>query len=913
MRFSKYILINIIILSVFNSCSNRNKKQVNNDDVLSGNMKLRTEWELNRLVDPLTGKLPPNIAALELDFVKKITNDEQIKGYRAAMWTHRGPYLIGGRTRAFAIDVNDTNILLAGGVSGGIWRSINGGKNWTKVTLPDQLHSVSCIAQDIRKGKSNIWYYGTGEAYGNSAYASGAYFYGNGIYKSTDNGLSWHQLSSTNGNDITDFDPWDLIWNICTDPSNDTQDVVYSAALRRIYKSVDGGNSWELKLGGVYGSYFTDVAVSSKGVVYATMSSEGDKPGIFRSSDGNTFVNILPSDTFPKEFNRIVIGIDPNNSNIVYFLAHTPGYGKKTLRSQGEEDWNSLWKYHYLSGDGTGSGGYWENLNANIPSDGTRNFDNFSAQGGYNMAISVLPGNSKIIFIAGTNIYRSTDGFTSDSNIVQMGGYAVHTKRPNWSVYLNHHPDQHVIFYHPSNPKQLFNGNDGGIFKTYNCLDDTVKWVSLNNGYLTTQLYTAAIEENAKSDVIITGLQDNGNLFVNSKDPEAMWEIPYNADGSFGAIAKNKDFYIMSIQLGRIRKLKLDNNGKVLEFTRIDPMGAKDYMFINPLVLDPNNNNLLYVAEGSKVWRNDSVSYIPYISGYDSIKTGWKRFSDTVEFPNRSISALAVSTNNPANRLYAGTNKSVLYRIDNADKGDPELKRITSLTNAGNISCIAVDPRNADHVLVVFSNYKVYSLFYSSNGGTSWSRVAGNLEDNPDGSGNGPSLRWASILPLKNGKTLYFIGSSMGLFATDTLLETATNWVNIGAKTIGNVVIDMVKTRQTDGLVVVATHGNGVYSTYVNSVEELLGTKEEKIFMSEDVKVFPNPASNKVTVAIRQLSEQAVVSVYTMKGQCVFATVLQKSENPVYFNIDIKDFKTGLYFIQVNENGKKETITFIKS
>ena len=112
-------------------------------------------------------------------------------------WTSRGPYNVGGRTRGLVIDVANPNIYIAGGVSGGIWRSEDGGDTWEKMTKSHQLHSVTTIAQDPREGYTHIWYAGTGEVRGNSAGASGAPYRGDGIYKSTDNGLTWELLAST--------------------------------------------------------------------------------------------------------------------------------------------------------------------------------------------------------------------------------------------------------------------------------------------------------------------------------------------------------------------------------------------------------------------------------------------------------------------------------------------------------------------------------------------------------------------------------------------------------------------------------------------------------------------------------------------------------------------------------------------
>src|SRR6185312_16021481 len=102
--------------------------------------------------------------------------------------------------------------------SGGMWRSTDQGLSWTSITPPNQYKSVSCLSQDTRTGHTNVWYYGTGEAFGASASATGAYYLGNGIYKSTDGGLTWTVLSATAGTSLTALDTWgDLIWNLVTD------------------------------------------------------------------------------------------------------------------------------------------------------------------------------------------------------------------------------------------------------------------------------------------------------------------------------------------------------------------------------------------------------------------------------------------------------------------------------------------------------------------------------------------------------------------------------------------------------------------------------------------------------------------------------------------------------------------------
>ncbi len=477
----KYILLLILAPITLVIIFKTNNHQQNNliDDAPYYNLQSRISWETNRLIDPATGEIPHNIKQKELEFAQSLPKANTF--FRETNWIHQGPFNVGGRTRGGVIDVSNENRIFAGGVSGGIWLSENSGNSWKIITKPNELHSVSCLIQDQRKGKSHIWYYGTGEPYGNSASGPGAYFAGNGIYKSVDGGLTWTNLPSTSSGTVAFDRLWDVIWNIAIDESIDSADVLYAATLGAIYKSIDGGVSWNRVLGGSTSNfaYFTNVLVTTNGIKYAALSKDGPDNGIWRSIDGDNWTNITP-DSFPEDYDRIVMDFNPLNENNVYFLAHTPEFGKLGLGYKGTEDWNSLWKYDFIRANGNDSNGIWTNLSNNIPAKAKKGFDDFNAQGSYNLVIKFKPDDSNTIFIAGTNIYRSTDAFRSSNNTTQIGGYGVGTKRPNWSVYPNHHPDQHELQFLPSNNKVLINFNDGGVFRTEDCTDKNFKWTSIN-------------------------------------------------------------------------------------------------------------------------------------------------------------------------------------------------------------------------------------------------------------------------------------------------------------------------------------------------------------------------------------------------------------------------------------------------
>ena len=780
----------------------------------------RWKYEFKRLRDPATGRIPEDVREKEVAFASTLPTKEAMLLTKRAQsqrtyagqllsWSARGPYNVGGRTRALAIDASNETIMLAGGASGGMWRSTNGGSTWTRTTsLAFITQSVTCLAQDTRSGKTGTWYYGTGEFSGGSARGGGddASYSGDGIYKSSNGGLTWNILSVTSSGRPQQFDNFfDYIWNIAIDPSNSVQDEVYAATYGVVWRSTNGGTTWTVARGTQSSPFssLVDVAVTSSGVVYATLSSGGSHQGIWRSTDGAAWTQITPTG-WPSSYRRIVIGTASSNQNVVYFLAETPSSGANN---------HSLWKYTYQSGDGSGSGGQWVDLSANIPMFGDP-VGNFDSQNSYDLVIKVKPDNENVVVIGGTNLYRSTDGFATRGNTDWIGGYATAN---NISQYANQHPDQHSFVFLPSNPNVAFSGHDGGVSKTTNILSSQVTWSSLNNGYYTTQFYTIAVDHGTSgNNILIGGLQDNGTWFSNTASSTNAWAEVGSGDGSFCGIADGRSFYLYSVQNGKMYRSILNDNGVESSWTRVDPTGATGYLFINPFVLDPNDSKVIYVAGGDRLWRNSDITAIPAFSNNTS-SVNWTQLSNST-VPGATVTALGISKVT-ANRLYYGTDNGGVYRLDGANSGDPSPVDVGTgkgLPSGAYVSCIAVDPTDFDRAMIVFSNYNVQSLFFTTNGGTNWSAVAGNLEQLADGTGNGPSCRWASILPV-GGTTTYFVGTSTGLYSTSTLNGSSTVWSQEGATTIGSVVVDMIVSRQADGLVVAATHANGAFSATVGA------------------------------------------------------------------------------------------------
>ena len=717
MKYQLYHIL-LIILALGFSLSISKAQDKHRFIIQEGNPQERLEYEQNLIIDPITGEVPDNIRKKELKFARKINRKTRRlqRVTKTNSWEHRGPFNVGGRTRALALDIDDENIILAAGVSGGLWRSTNGGSTWTRVSNIGDIQSVTCIVQDPRPGFRNIWYYGTGELSGNSANAANrsAIFRGNGIFKSTNGGVTWSQLNTTASIPQLFSSLFQFNWNLAIHP---TTGDLYVANVGGIYRSANGGDSFEVVLdGGVVDE--TDIQISDNGTLYATIGSTADRnEGIWRSETGNLgeWTNIGASFTdLPNDFRRIVIGIDPSNDDIVYFLAVARGAssGVKDIRTTDDDatarNFIGLWRYEHSTG--------WENRSENLPGNSTHtdapfngSIGSFNAQGGYNLVVKVHPNNPDVVFIGGTNLYRSDDGFASDSMRHWVGGYATVN---DVSLYPNQHPDQHNLVFYPSNPNRMLSGNDGGVFRTENNLatdnDNTpVNWTSLNSGYLTTQSYAIAIDPiTPKSNLLLSGFQDNSTWRTTSANSTEPWEDVFGGDGAYCAIAEGGRRQYYSSQGGRVAQFNLNQSGNTINARIVDPRDLlsanANILFINPFILDPNQDKIMYYIADDRIYRNVDLT-APVLE--------WDEMSRTAINSGR-ISALALSTNNPANRLYYGTSAGQIFKLDNANNSSDKqiLEEISVPGQVGYVSSLAVDPFMADKVIVAYSNYNYTQL-----------------------------------------------------------------------------------------------------------------------------------------------------------------------------------------------------------
>ncbi|MDJ0645187.1 MAG: T9SS type A sorting domain-containing protein [Flavobacteriaceae bacterium] len=747
----------------------------------------RLKFDFERLRNPFTNEIPKNIRELELAFSK---SSPVMKSTGKSTWRNRGPYNVGGRTRALAIDRNNENIILAGGVSGGLWKSTDAGQTWTKTTSSRQSPSITCIVQDPRPGKSHVWYYGSGERFGNSASGGGAFFTGSGIYKSSNGGDSWRLLSSTSDNSVTSISPFDIINTIDINPLNGH---IYVGTFNGVHRSKDKGRSFEEVLVGGFDNW-CEVIVTPSGKIYAAIEFFGtENYGLFVSDDGDNWTRL--SDTSPFIFNgRTVMTYDPSDDNIIYFFAE-----------------NLIGFPYLLRYDAAAApGSQWTDLSINLPNGIGGNVGSLNLQGRYNMMIKVKPDDPNFIVLGGTNLYRSTTGFTTPAGQESwIGGYSPIN---NISIYPDQHPDQHNLIFYPSNPNKVLSATDGGVHLTEDITTslsqfEPVDWISLNNGYLTTQPYAVAFDPEANSDDLVAGFQDNGTWYTNSTNPVTAWTEDFGGDGSFNAIADGGNTRYVSSQFGNIYRLDFDDAGNFISFARIRPAILANPSFINPFVLDVNNDNIMYLPDGNRMLRNSNLDEIPK-NTFAFATTNWVALDQTATPDNSVITSLGVSKYPVANRLYYGTATGLIFRMDNANLDNQVVTNISSGKGLppGYASDINVDPSNSDRVMVSFSNYGIPSVYFTEDGGNTWTNISGTLEENADGSGNGPSVRATAF--RGNGKS-YYAATSTGLYFANELDGNNTQWAK--DPRIGNAVIEQVKTRK-DGFVALAAHGNGLIS-----------------------------------------------------------------------------------------------------
>ena len=652
-----------------------------------------------------------------------------------------------GRLTAIAVHPSDPNVIYIGGAQGGVWKTTNGGANWTPLTDRECSLAMGWIVLD--PVDPDIVYAATGEQH-----FSGDSYYGCGVLRSTDGGATWTQLGAEVFDVGTATSGGVRIARIVLDPrtaGTAAGATLHVAADNGVWKSTDGGVSWTrtLAAGAVAPAPATDLVMhpSDPDVLYAALGRvAGDAAnGVYRSTDaGATWTRL---DGFPSEdVGRINLAIAPSQPSILYASVQNafggPG-GDGTLLG--------IYK-------STDAGATWS-LASRAPSCNTQCW--------YDMALAVHPHSPDTIFFGGVPLYRSTNGGQTFQNVGTGPGGSVHV-------------DQHVIVYDPNDPRTVYVGNDGGIYRS-RAGGAPGTWVSLNTDIAITQFYAGIGLHPTDPAVVLGGTQDNGTLrYAGSPS----WQHVLGGDGGFTAIDfRNPRYAYAETQWtpgsGFSGPRRSDDGGPFeLKTAGIDLSDRA--LFIPPLVMDPSDPSVLYFGT-FRLYRTANRG--------DS----WIAISPDLAGPTRAISAIAVAPSAPE-VIYVGTNGGEIHRTRN---GGGEWTNVSGGIPRRVVTDIAVDPANPDIAFATFSGFQTEHVFRTTDGGETWTAISNGL----------PDLPVNAIVADPRSSSILYIGTDLGVFRT---VDGGASWepLNVGMPNVA--VFDLALNPRT-GLLVAATHGRGMF------------------------------------------------------------------------------------------------------
>src|SRR6185295_249661 len=276
--------------------------------------------------------------------------------------------------------------------------------------------------------------------------------------------------------------------------------------------------------------------------------------------------------------------------------------------------------------------------------------------------------------------------------------------------------------------------------------------------YDVTQYYACAMNPTAYSNQFMAGAQDNGTQQYNSLGINSTAEV-IGGDGAFCHIDQDNSLY----QFGSYVFMNVYRSSDGGTSWSQIVSNSNNGNFVNPSDYD-SPNNVLY------------MNYVdPYSgAGYDTyariLNATTSSTVSTISISSATgggdyITHVSVSPNT-SNRVFFGTNYGQVIRVDNANAGSPTVTLIGTPVSNASVSCIAAENGNDSHLLVTYSNYGVTSVWETTNGGTSWTSVEGNLPDMP--------VWWALFNPSNNVQAI--LATEVGVWSTDALSAGSTNW-----------------------------------------------------------------------------------------------------------------------------------------
>lgn len=473
-----------------------------------------------------------------------------------------GPATMSGCIAALDAWDEDPRLIYIGAASGGIWKSKNAGTTF-KPVFDKYTQSIGAICID-QNNPDTVWV-GTGEPWTRNSVSVG-----DGIYKTVDGGDNWQHLG---------LKETERIGKIVIDPNN--SNIVYVAALghlwgpnkeRGVYKTKDGGKSWENILFVDENTGCADLAIDPKepNTIYAAMwqfgrkaytfNSGGPGSGLYKSTDaGKTWIK-LSTDLPSGELGRICISVSRVDNNIVYAIIESKKTALYRSKNKGEN---------------------WEEMNS------TRVINERPF---YFAIIQADPIDTNRVYKPGFRLTVSKNGGKNFSSTSVEGGA--------------YHPDLHALYIGKKDNKLLYLGTDGGLYASR---DQGNTWAMARNLPIS-QFYHVSVDMQSPY-FVYGGLQDNGSWYGPSQSPggisNADWKSVGFGDGfCVHADPKDNNIVFWQYQGGNIARAYLKTN----EFKSIKPYKSENieelrFNWNTPVVFSTDGNRMyvgsqyLYITE----------------------------------------------------------------------------------------------------------------------------------------------------------------------------------------------------------------------------------------------------------------------------------------------------------------------------
>jgi photosystem II stability/assembly factor-like uncharacterized protein len=673
-------------------------------------------------------------------------------------WEELGPGNIGGRTRAFIVHPHTDQILFTAGVSGGLWKSTDGGDSWR--ALNDLLPNLAVVTLAMDPKDPDILYAGTGEWF------TGGGLRGFGIFKTTDGGESWSHLAATSTSSFQ------YVNKIEVSPNDSSR--VYAATFGGVWRSLDAGVTWTRHLDrttpnlGCQDLVFrTDQA---KDYLFATCQGPSNSTtggSIFRNvdaGDGGQWENVFS----PQFMGRTSLAVAGSRQSTIYAIAASLESGDirngvlAVYRSTNDGDRDS-WEVRSTNRDANEINQVLlsnpSSFFANVCSNGRRSYSN---QGSYDQAIAVDPTDPETVWVGGIDSFRSDDGGRN------FGMASYWNAARTFRTFV--HADQHSIVFHPkyngTSNQTMFIVNDGGIFRTdqarapvatgaraaCSTANSGITWRSLNNGYAVTQFYAGTVYPGGHA--YFGGTQDNGTPRGLDASGAGAWVSLIGGDGGYAAVDPTNPnrVYAETQRQATLNWFRRSNNGGLNFATAMtgitDPSEASRFLFIAPFVMDPSEPRRLYLG-GKFLWRTQN--------GADS----WGKAS--VEVPDGIISAIAVHPSDSGRVLFA-TTSGFIHRSSSALTAEATTAWPSTRPRTGTVAWLAFDPSNPDIAYAAYSTFNSTGnaghVFRSGDAGASWERI--------DGTGDTgiPDIPVNTIVVHPNQPATLYAGSDLGVFVS---------------------------------------------------------------------------------------------------------------------------------------------------